>query len=336
MTEPLVLKNNRVFVLDQRFLPLRKKYLEIKSADDGFRAIRDMIVRGAPLIGVTAFYALAIEAKRGTKPLFKKAVKMASARPTAVNLMFAVKEFEELLLQRGGSPRFGEIALKAAVDFHKREIEATRRISENGEALFSKPSAVMTHCNAGALATTGFGTALGVISFAYKKGKIKEVFACETRPYFQGMRLTAFELKEANIPHKVVCDNTAGFLMKKGLIGAVVVGADRIASNGDTANKIGTFSLAVLCRHHEIPFYVAAPMSTVDFSIKDETGIPIEERDSKELFSLLKRNCSRKSQEALYYAFDITPHGLITAIITDKGVVSPVNASTMKRLLKAK
>ena len=338
MSEPLVLKGNRVFVLDQRFLPKRKIYVEIKSADEGFKAIKNMVVRGAPLIGVVAFYSLAIEAtkNRNQKSLFEKVEKISKARPTAVNLKFACDEFKKVLSENLKGKRLNEIAFEKAVEFHKKEIESTKKIAENGLKLFKKRTRILTYCNAGSLATTGYGTALGVIKYAYEKGLVKEVFSCETRPYLQGLRLTAFELKEAKIPYKVICDNTAGYLMNKKEIDAVVVGADRIASNGDTANKIGTYTLSVLCKENKIPFYVAAPLTSIDFSIKNGDEIAIEERSGKEFYDLLDKEIFDTSYKTIYYGFDVTPAKNISSIITDKGILKSPYTKGLKELLKRK
>jgi methylthioribose-1-phosphate isomerase len=337
LIQPLFLENGILFVLDQRLLPHKVKYIKIISADEGFDAIAKMIVRGAPLIGITAFYALAAEA-RNTKSkdiaahLLKKAAKVNSARPTAVNLNFAVREFVKLVKIFSAKPGFAKIAAVKAAEFHAREAKATRLMAKNGARLIKEGSAVLTYCNAGALAAPDYGTALGVIFEAHKQGKVREVFTCETRPYLQGMRLTSFELAEAKIPHRIISDNTAGFLMKKGMIDAVVVGADRIAANGDTANKIGTFTLAVLAGHHKIPFYVAAPVTTIDLSIKTGKEIPIEERSDAELLNIGGKRIAPKSSKGLYFGFDVTENNLITAIITEKGVASPVSASALKNL----
>jgi methylthioribose-1-phosphate isomerase len=335
VNEPLFLKNGKLFVLDQRLLPHKIKYIEIRSADEGFEAIKNMIVRGAPLIGITAMYALAVEAQKTTTPghLLKKTSKINSARPTAVNLNFAAEEFSALVKKYSDKPDFNKIAMKTAAAFHSREIKASRAIGRNGAKLIKKDSTILTYCNAGALAAPDFGTALAVIFEAFKRGKVKEVFTSETRPYLQGMRLTAFELQNAKIPFRIISDNTAGFLMKKGMIDAIVVGADRIAANGDAANKIGTFALAVLAKYHNIPFYVAAPGTTIDFSIKSGGEIPIEERSDKELLYVGGRRIAPNGARGLYYGFDVTDNALITAIITEKGIASPVNKNTLAGLL---
>jgi len=338
LASPILLKKGKVFVLDQRLLPNEIKYREIGSADDGFDAIARMIVRGAPLIGITAFYALAAEAARPRATadrLFQKAERLNSARPTAVNLNAAVAAFTSILKEHAGERDFGKKAMKAAAEFHQREVGASEAIGRHGAALIKKNSSILTYCNAGALAAPDFGTALSVIFEARRMKKVSRVYTCETRPYLQGMRLTAFELSAAKIPFRVICDNTAGFLMKKGMVDAVVVGADRIALNGDTANKIGTFTLAVLARHHGIPFYVAAPRTTIDSSIRDGSQIPIEERDDSELLKIAGKRVAPRGASGLYYGFDVTDASLITAVITEKGVVTPVNRTGLRKLLEA-
>ncbi len=336
MVEPVIVEGQRVFVLDQRFLPGSKKYIEIKCADDGFQAIKDMVVRGAPLIGVVAFYSLAVESINNpdVPSLLKMADKIGKARPTAVNLKFACKEFKKALQKADKNLSLSEMVFEKAKEFHKKEVVATQKMAENGLKLFTKKSRVLTYCNAGGLATTGLGTALGIVRYGYEKGMVKEVYACETRPYLQGLRLTAFELYTDGIPFKVICDNTAGFLMKQKKIDAVIVGADRIASNGDTANKIGTYTLAVLSKENKIPFYVAAPLSTVDFSIKDGSKIKIEERSGDEFFFFLDKKIFDTSYETIYFAFDVTPANLISAIVTEYGIVKPPFFRNLKKLLR--
>jgi methylthioribose-1-phosphate isomerase len=322
MVEPIKIKDKKVYVLDQKILP-EIKWVEIKGFKDGFDAIKNMIVRGAPLIGITAFYSLALEVNRKNlkkSEILKKAELMRNSRPTAVNLDFAIDKFKEVVEENFSKSNFNETIFSSAVDFHRKESTATKKISRFGLKLFTKKSTVLTYCNAGSLATSGWGTALGVINYAFKKGKIKKVFTCETRPYLQGLRLTAFELQSEKIPFKVICDNTAGFLMKSGKIDAVIVGADRIALNGDTANKIGTYTLAVLAKENNIPFYVAAPTSTIDKNIKDGSFIPIEKRDGSEILENVKVKANLKGKDFCYFAFDVTPHNLIDAIITEKGI----------------
>ncbi len=321
MVEPIKIEDKKVYVLNQKLLP-EIKWVEIKGFKDGFNAIKNMIVRGAPLIGITAFYSLVTEVNRknlSKNEILKKAELMRTARLTAVNLDFAIDRFKEIVEENFSKSNFNKILFSSANNFHKKEVAATKKIAQFGLKLFAKKSTVLTYCNAGSLATTGWGTALGVIKCAFKKGKIKKVFACETRPYLQGLRLTAFELQSEKIPFKVVCDNTAGFLMKRGEIDAVVVGADRIALNGDTANKIGTYTLAVLAKENNIPFYVAAPTSTIDKNIKDGSSIPIEKRKGSEVLENVKVKVNLKDEDFCYFAFDITPYDLIDAIITEKG-----------------
>ena len=337
MTAPIIVRKGRVLVLDQRLLPHKIKHVRIKNADDGFKAIADMIVRGAPLIGIVAYYSLALEAgKPGSneRSLLKKAGKVNAARPTADNLKEAVRQFTLLLEKHGQDKNFAALAMKKAAEFHRKEVKASELIGRHGAKLIKKGSAIMTYCNAGALAAPDLGTALAVIFEAHRQGKVKRVYTCETRPYLQGMRLTAFELEAAGVPFRIISDNTAGFLMKKGMVDAVVVGADRIAGNGDTANKVGTFTLAVLAKHHGIPFYVAAPLTTIDMSLRDGSEIPIEERSDGELVNIAGKRFAPRKARGLYFGFDVTDADLITAIITEKGVVSPVNRANMKKIAK--
>lgn len=334
MVEPIKVEGKRVFVLDQRKIP-EIKWVEIKNFKEGFDAIKKMVVRGAPLIGIVAFYTLAIECqkRKNIDEILKLISLMSSARPTAVNLQFALSRFEEVVKKFIGDRNFKKVVFKEAIKFHNREILSTEKISKFGTSLFKKPSTVMTYCNAGSLATSGLGTAVGVIRETFRKGKIKEVVVCETRPYLQGLRLTAFELQRDNIPYKIICDNTAGFLMKKRYVDAVIVGADRIALNGDTANKIGTYTLAILAKENKIPFYVAAPTSTFDKNVKNGDLIPIEVRDPSEIMTNIKIGNLPKDN-LLYYAFDVTPFNLIRAIITEKGIIHNKDFFKIEEFLK--
>ncbi|HSM91661.1 MAG TPA: S-methyl-5-thioribose-1-phosphate isomerase [Anaeromyxobacteraceae bacterium] len=306
-----------VRVLDQRRLPAEEVWLELTSADEVAQAIKDLAVRGAPAIGVAAAYGLAVEARRGAgpNPLRDAADRLARARPTAVNLAWAVRR----MVHRLGLPA-AEILAEA--DAIRDEDEAScRRIGQLGAPLLPARANVLTHCNAGALATAGYGTALGVVRGAIEAGKSVRVLADETRPFLQGARLTAWELHRDGIPVTILTDGMAGWLMARGEIDCVVVGADRIAANGDVANKIGTYSLAVLAGHHGVPFYVAAPWSTVDLSTPSGREIPIEERPSDEVLVLAGQRIAPEGVSARYPAFDVTPERLVTAIVTERGVV---------------
>jgi methylthioribose-1-phosphate isomerase len=306
-----------VRLLDQRRLPAEEAWLDLAGSDEVARAIRDLVVRGAPAIGVAAAYALAAEARRGAgvTQLREAAERLMRARPTAVNLAWAVRR----MLRRVG---LGADELLAEAHAIRDEDEAAcRRIGALGAPLLPPSARVLTHCNAGALATAGYGTALGVVRAAVEAGNPVTVFADETRPFLQGARLTAWELHRDGIPVTILTDGMAGWLMAKGEIACVVVGADRIAANGDVANKIGTYSLAVLAGHHNLPFYVAAPWSTVDLETPDGAAIPIEERGGDEVLTLAGQRIAPAGVPARYPAFDVTPAALVSAIVTERGVV---------------
>jgi methylthioribose-1-phosphate isomerase len=305
-----------VRLLDQRLLPDEELWLDLGSAEEVGEAIRTLAVRGAPAIGVAAAYALACEARRGAPPqrLREIAARLTQARPTAVNLAWAVARM---------STRIGEepaAVLREAHAIRDEDEAACRSIGALGAALIPDRARILTHCNAGALATAGYGTALGVVRAAFEAGKDIAVLADETRPFLQGARLTAWELHRDGIPVTLLTDGMAGWLMHRGEIACVVVGADRIAANGDVANKIGTYALAVLARHHGLPFYVAAPWSTVDLATASGEAIPIEERASEEVVTLAGRRIAPAGVSARYPAFDVTPAALVSAIVTERGV----------------
>jgi methylthioribose-1-phosphate isomerase len=306
-----------VVLLDQRLLPTEERWLELTSGDEVAQAIRDLTVRGAPAIGVAAAYGVAVEARRGAGPERLRAVAatLAAARPTAVNLAWAVRRISARLADGAAA------ILEEAHRIRDEDEAACRRIGALGAPLIPERAKVLTHCNAGALATAGYGTALGVVRAAIESGNAISVFADETRPFLQGARLTAWELHRDGIPVTVLTDGMAGWLMQRGEIGCVVVGADRIAANGDAANKIGTYALAVLARHHDLPFYVAAPWSTVDLATASGADIPIEERESDEVLTIAGQRIAPVGVSARYPAFDVTPAALVTAIITERGVV---------------
>jgi methylthioribose-1-phosphate isomerase len=317
-----------VRLLDQRLLPAEEVWVELTTAEAVAAAIRDLTVRGAPAIGVAAAYALAAEARRGADAgrLDEAAALLSLARPTAVNLVWAVRRM---------SRRFGLGAAAVLAEAHaiRDEDEAScRRIGALGAPLIPQRAKVLTHCNAGALATAGYGTALGVVRAAIEGGNAISVFADETRPFLQGARLTAWELHRDGIPVTILTDGMAGWLMQRGEIACVVVGADRIAANGDVANKIGTYALAVLASHHGLPFYVAAPWSTVDLATADGAAIPIEERGGDEVLTLAGRLIGPVGVPARYPAFDVTPAALVTAIITERGVVRQPYAAGLAAL----
>jgi methylthioribose-1-phosphate isomerase len=318
-------------MLDQRLLPAEEVWHTYKTYQEIAEAIRSMVVRGAPAIGVVAaigawFGARDIEAESSWDffQQFKDICDvLAVTRPTAVNLVWALermKHFTESNLDRS------VLELKIGLEYEALAIteedeKINRAMGKHGEGLIPDGARVLTHCNAGALATAGYGTALGVIRAAVEAGKKVSVVADETRPFLQGARLTAWELQKDNIPVTLICDNMAGYLMSKGEIDCVIVGADRIAANGDVANKIGTYTVAVLAKEHNIPFYVAAPVSTIDLSLSDGSQIPIEERDARELTHIKDVQLAPEGIDVFNPAFDITPQRLVTAIITEKGVV---------------
>ena len=318
-------------MLDQRLLPAEEVWHSYTTYQEVAEAIRSMVVRGAPAIGVAAaigawFGARDIETESSWEffQQFKEICNvLAATRPTAVNLAWALERmqhFTESNLDRS------VLELKIGLEFEALAItqedeKINQTMGKHGEPLIPDGARVLTHCNAGALATAGYGTALGVIRAAVEAGKQVSVIADETRPFLQGARLTAWELQKDNIPVTLICDNMAGYLMSKGEIDCVIVGADRIAANGDVANKIGTYTVAVLAKEHNIPFYVAAPISTIDFSLSDGSQIPIEERDARELTHIKDIQLAPEGIKVFNPAFDVTPQRLVTAIITENGVV---------------
>lgn len=333
-------------ILDQRALPSQVLYVECRRAGDVAEAIRDMVIRGAPAIGVAAAYAMALSARENSpregrrevlKGLKSDAALLKGARPTAVNLAWAVDRLLNLaqdLSKSGAEPEDIALALEEeALQIHADDVNACKAIGKHGLPFVPDRATILTHCNAGALATGGYGTALGVVRAAWESGKKVQLLADETRPYLQGSRLTAWEIQEEGIPVSLLCDNSAGALMATGKVDLVLVGADRIAANGDTANKIGTFSLAVLASYHKIPFFVAAPRSTFDPRAKDGSAIPIEQRSPEEVLSLWGQRLAPNGVQAFNLAFDVTPHELITAILTEDGPISPVNADTVAQFL---
>ncbi|MDR2006894.1 MAG: S-methyl-5-thioribose-1-phosphate isomerase [Acidaminococcales bacterium] len=319
-------------IIDQTKLPLFLSYIVCSDYERIVQAIRRLEVRGAPAIGACAAFALVLAARKNAclpKPDFLNAlraakVEIAGARPTAVNLFWALERVWRRAADNENDVAKTADAMEAeAVAIFNEDIAANKKIGEYGAAVLPEKCAVLTHCNAGALATCGWGTALGVIRAAFSQGKITMVYADETRPLLQGARITAWELVEDNIPVTLVTDSTAGWVMKKDLAQVIITGADRIALNGDTANKIGTFTLAVLAKRHNIPFYIAAPVSTIDFSIKTGEEIPIEERAAEEVRSVLGASVAPETVKVFNPAFDVTPNELISAIITEKGLLYP-------------
>lgn len=323
-----------VVMIDQRVLPAREEYLTLKTPGDVAWAIREMVIRGAPAIGVAAAMGVALAAHlaRDRSPeeleeaVEEAAREIGATRPTAVNLFWALTRVRALFHQnrRGkDSDALADLLVAEAKSILEEDVAMNRRLGDLGADLMPQEGTVLTHCNAGALATGGYGTALGVIRSAVARGKSIRVLADETRPLLQGARLTAWELQKDGIQATVITDNMAGHFMKRGEIKAVVVGADRIAANGDTANKIGTYTVAVLAREHGIPFYVAAPFSTVDMNVATGDGIPIEERKPGEVSRIGETAVAPDGVGVANPAFDVTPASYITAIITDRGVALP-------------
>jgi len=333
-------ENDKLIVLDQRKLPFEKEYFVCSTYQDAYVAIKDMIIRGAPLIGIVAAYGVVlgfreiIEKNLESNKIYEIINYLASSRPTAVNLFWALERMKKVFEEARNlsQSQIYSLLLQEARKIEDEDKSINKKIGENGNTLIKEGANILTHCNAGALATGGYGTALGVIREAHYTGKNIHVYVDETRPYLQGARLTAFELSEDGIPNTVICDNMAGYLMKLGKIDCVIVGADRIALNGDTANKIGTYSLSVLAKHHGIPFYIAAPISTIDFNIKLGSEIPIEERSEDEIRFFNGKKIVPDLSKVFNPAFDVTPAENITAIITEKGVVFPPFEENISKL----
>lgn len=324
-------QGDRVRLIDQRKLPLEVRYLDCKDAASVAQAIRTMAIRGAPAIGVAAAMGIALAAKKIRShrlEIFREKIEevchqMGQTRPTAVNLFWAIDRMRKVLDQfhNDDIERMKLRLEKEALRIYREDLEVNRKIGENGKVLIKNGDGVLTHCNAGGLATAGYGTALGVIRTAWYEGKRFSVFVDETRPLLQGARLTAWELIQEKIPATLITDSMAGSLMEKGEVNLVLVGADRIARNGDTANKIGTYSLAILANWHKIPFFIAAPTSTIDLNLPSGKDIPIEERAEEEVTHFGGRLMTPKGIRVFNPAFDVTPHSLIEGIITEKGII---------------
>ena len=319
-------EDSALYLLDQTRLPAAEDWLRYTDYRQVANAIRTMVVRGAPAIGITAAYAMVLAAQenacKGDFPAAMSRAKavLAASRPTAVNLFWALDRMENLWLSAGPDlPRLEEEARA----IHREDVQMNETMGKAGAELVPQGARILTHCNAGALATGGYGTALGVIRAAHAQGKVSMVYADETRPLLQGARLTAYELVRDRIPVTLICDDMAGYLMAQGKVDLVVVGCDRMAANGDFANKIGTYSLAVLAKHHGIPFYTALPSSTIDLSIPDGSHIPVEQRGGEEVSCFAGVQTGPVGVETWNPAFDVTPHELLTAVITERGVLRP-------------
>ena len=332
-----------VHLIDQTRLPHVQEVVRCGSVSDVVAAIRGMVVRGAPAIGVTAAYGMAIAAatsQAGSREallddLRRSKALLDAARPTAVNLRWATDRVLRAVAE--AHPDLSALKARVLVEaqaIHAEDLAMCHAIGEHGADLLPDGARVLTHCNAGGLATAGYGTALAPIRTAHARGKQVHVLVDETRPFLQGARLTAFELREAGIPQTLITDSMAGYFMARGEVDCIIVGADRIAANGDVANKIGTYSLAVLAGAHQIPFYVAAPSSTIDLQVMDGAGIPIEQRDPDEVVMLAGQRLAPDGVAAAHPAFDITPHRLVEAIITEQGIVRPPYETNLRRLFE--
>lgn len=331
---PIYWDNGVSKMLDQTIIPYEYKYVDITDGQQMFDAIRNMIVRGAPAIGIAGAHGIVLYAQEGSRKykdisefknwLIEKVDYMSTSRPTAVNLMWACEE-QKKVIKNSTSDIEGLIKelTEKAVEIELDDIERCKKIGDYGAEVVPKGATILTHCNAGALATGGYGTALGVVRSAYANDNTIKVFADETRPRQQGARLTTFELAMDGIPVTLITDGMCSYFMNKGMIDMVVVGADRIAANGDTANKIGTYTVAIAAKYHNVPFYVAAPLSTIDTSIATGKEIPIEERSHEEVTHINGKRICAEGINIINPGFDVTPHELIAGIITEKGILRP-------------
>lgn len=347
MIKTLEWTDEGVLMIDQRLLPTEEAYPVFKTYEEVAWAIREMVVRGAPAIGVAAAMGIALGArdvKTGDPAEFEASFDricevLGATRPTAVNLFWAIDRirslYSKLKAEGAGLDKIREALIREAQQMHAEDIAANQAMGRHGAELIPDGATVLTHCNAGALATAGYGTALGVIRAAVEAGKRVAVFADETRPFLQGARLTAWELHKDHIPVTLITDNMAGHFMKRGDIDCIVVGADRIAANGDVANKIGTYSVAVLAKENNIPFYVAAPISTLDLSIASGEQIPIEERNEREVTHVKETRLAPAGIRIANPAFDVTPNRYVAAIITERGIARAPYNESLKRLADA-
>ncbi|MEO8596174.1 MAG: S-methyl-5-thioribose-1-phosphate isomerase [Candidatus Solibacter sp.] len=341
MVETIEWTPQGVVMIDQTRLPLHVEYVTCRNYQEVATAIRDMIIRGAPAIGVAAAMGVAIGVQQAGGADLDAQVEvicdtLGKTRPTAVNLFWAIDRMKRLYGSLRGKPleEIRERLIQEAKLVREEDIAINRAIGSHGAPLVPDQKTVLTHCNAGALATAGYGTALGVIRAARESGKQIDVFADETRPFLQGARLTVWELQQDGIPATLITDNMAGHFLKSGRIGCVVVGADRIAANGDVANKIGTYSVAVLAKENGVPFYVAAPVSTLDLTLQSGDEIPIEERDAKEVTHVYGKRMAPEGIEVRNPAFDVTPSRYVSAIITENGVARAPYEESLKRMLE--
>ncbi len=342
--ETLRWRKNKLEMIDQRILPERFEYVTFDSAEAVSEGIHNMVVRGAPAIGCAAAYGIALEAQRLKRlpqkdfesALEKSFFELAQSRPTAVNLFWALQRMREAwnTVKYQSHAVIAQKLLSEAKSIQAEDLRVNHAIGKHGAVLIKDNARILTYCNAGALATAGYGTALGVIRSAVEAGNKISVFTGETRPFLQGARLTAWELIKENIPVTLITDNMAGHLMSRGEIDVVVVGTDRVAANGDVANKIGTYMLAVLAQRHHIPFYVACPLSSIDFGVTNGAAIPIEERSASEVSGFRRTQWAAKGVKVRNPAFDVTPAELVTGLITEKGVVLSPNQKKLKKLFE--
>ncbi len=334
-------REGQLVLLDQRKLPNEIQFIKCSKVEDVAEAIIEMVVRGAPAIGITAAYGVVLAARAcyvASKNNWKSCIEeklqsLAYTRPTAVNLGWAIMRMQEIIVTMNDEDNPENRLLQEAQRLHNGDIKANKAIGDLGAQLIENNSAVLTHCNAGALATGGYGTALGVIRSAFAEHKLKKIYAGETRPWFQGTRLTAWELLQEDIPVTLICDSAAATLMRQKQLAWVIVGADRVASNGDVANKIGTYSLAVMAKQHGVKFMVAAPTSTIDMEIENGQGIEIEVRSSAEIIKYQNYSFGPQNANVWNPVFDITPAQLIDALVTERGIVEHPNRSKIEAMM---
>ncbi len=342
---PIYWDGDAIAILDQRLLPRREVVIRCTTPKQVVSAIRDMAIRGAPAVGVAGAMALALGAKEiqaaDTRTFTRKFVRLCqqvkTARPTGHNLSWAVEKVYSVVVEnpRADVPELHALIRQKADQILEEDVAVNLAIGLHGKAVIPRGARILTYCNAGALATADYGTAVGVIRSAFEADPTIQVYSCETRPFLQGARLTVYELMKANIPTTLITDNSVGSLMSRGMIDVAVVGADRIAANGDTANKIGTYMVAVLARVHEIPFYIAAPRSTIDPTLPNGDGIPIEQRDAKEVTHFNGSLVAPKGAKALNPAFDVTPNKYISGIITEVGILTKPFGKAIRKALQA-